>query len=82
MTTTGTEIIFEVREADEGGYWAKALGVNIVTQGEDWSDLKAMIKDAVKCHFGDAPDQPKVIRMLFMREEVLETDFSMINRAS
>ncbi len=82
MTSTGTEIIFEVREAEEGGYWAKALGVNIFTQGDDWEDLKAMLKDAVHCYFGDAPEQPKVIRILFMREEVFETDHSVLNRAS
>ena len=39
-----SEIIFEVTEAVEGGYDAKALGHSIFTQGEDWEDLKAMVK--------------------------------------
>ena len=30
-----TEIIFEVTEAPEGGYNARALGYSIFTQGED-----------------------------------------------
>ena len=30
------EIIFEVTEAVEGGYDARALGYNFFTQGEDW----------------------------------------------
>jgi hypothetical protein len=47
------EIIFEVTEAIEGGYDARALGYSIFTQGEDWADLKAMVKDAVLCHFDD-----------------------------
>ena len=42
-----TEIIFEVTEAIEGGFDARALGYGIFTQGEDWDDLKAMVKDAV-----------------------------------
>ena len=49
-----SEIIFEVTEAVEGGYDARALGYSIFTQGEDWADLKAMVKDAVLCHFDDS----------------------------
>ena len=48
-----SEIIFEVTEAVEGGYDARALGYSIFTQGEDWADLKAMVRDAVLCHFED-----------------------------
>lgn len=55
-----TEIIFEVTEACEGGYNAKALGHDIFTQGEDWDDLKEMVRDAVLCHF-DGEKPPKVI---------------------
>lgn len=47
------EIIFEATEAAEGGLDARALGYSIFTQGEDWTDLKAMVRDAVLCHFGD-----------------------------
>ena len=36
---TPTEIIFEVTEAIEGGFDARALGYSIFTQGEDWVDL-------------------------------------------
>ena len=55
MTPTG--IIFEVTEAEEGGYNARALGYGIFTQGDDWDDLKAMVEDAVLCYFdeGTAP---------------------------
>jgi hypothetical protein len=76
MTSTGTEIIFEVREAEEGGYWARALGVNIFTQGEDWEDLKAMARDAVLCYYGDDSSKPKVIRLLLLstKEETLAVD--------
>jgi hypothetical protein len=63
------EIIFLVEEADEGGYIAKALGESIVTQSETLTELKEMIKDAVKCHF-DEIHLPKMIRLHFVKEEV------------
>ena len=37
----------------EGGYYARALGYGIFTQGDDWEKLKEMVKDAVLCHFFD-----------------------------
>ncbi len=66
-----SEIIFEVREADEGGLWARALGYSIFTQGEDWEDLRTMVKDAVACHFEKEPERPKTIRLHYVRDEVL-----------
>ena len=65
-----TEIIFEATEAVEGGYDARALGHSIFTQGEDWDDLKAMVRDAVLCHF-DGEDMPRVIRLHLIREEAI-----------
>ena len=47
------EIIFEVTEAVEGGYDARALGYSIYTQGENWDDLKEMAREAVLCHFDE-----------------------------
>ncbi len=66
-----SEIIFEVREAEEGGLWARALGYSIFTQGEDWEELRRMVKDAVACHFEKHQDRPKVIRLHYVRDEVL-----------
>ena len=60
-----TEIVFEVTEAGEGGYDARALGHSIFTQGANWSDLKAQVKDATLCHFEEA-DMPEVIRLRFV----------------
>jgi predicted RNase H-like HicB family nuclease len=69
-----SEIIFEVLEDElAGGYVASALGHGIVTQGETLEDLREMVKDAVRCHFGDGipGEMPKVIRLHFVRDEVL-----------
>ncbi len=65
------EIIFEVRPSEEGGYCARALGYSIFTQGEDVEDLRAMVQDAVKCHFANETERPKIIRLHFVRDEVL-----------
>jgi len=44
------EIIFDVREDEvDGGYTASALGYGIHTQGETMEELRAMVKDAVRC---------------------------------
>ena len=64
------EIIFEVTEAAEGGFDARALGSSIFTQGDDWADLKAMVRDAVACHFGDAGEL-KVVRLHFVKDEAI-----------
>lgn len=64
------EIIFAVEEAPEGGYTARALGASIVTEAENLEELHDMVRDAVKCHFEEG-QEPKVIRLHFVREEVL-----------
>jgi predicted RNase H-like HicB family nuclease len=69
-----SEIIFEVQEdAADGGFVATALGHAIVTQGETLDEVRAMVRDAVNCHFGDgaAGPMPKIIRLHFVRDEVL-----------
>ena len=66
-----TEIIFEVTEAPEGGYCASALGFGINTQAETAEELRRMVRDAVECYFDKPEDAPKVIRLHFVRDEVL-----------
>jgi hypothetical protein len=64
------EVIFLVEEAPEGGFTARALGESIFTEGNDLADLHAQVRDAVRCHF-DEGKVPKVIRLHFVREEVI-----------
>jgi predicted RNase H-like HicB family nuclease len=68
------EIIFEVQEDDiDGGYIATALGYSIVTDADTVEALRENVKDAVHCHFSDGNlgPTPKVIRLHFVRDEVL-----------
>lgn len=65
-----SEIIFLVEQAAEGGYTARALGHSIHTQAESLDELKAAVKDALRCHF-DTQDMPRVIRLHTVQDEVI-----------
>lgn len=64
------EIIFLVEESPEGGYQARALGHSIFTEADTFEELKAMVQDAVRCHFEET-ERPRLIRLHFTREEVI-----------
>ena len=64
------EIVFVVENAPEGGYTAHALNASIFTEADTEADLRVAVQDAVRCHF-DAGDSPKIIRLHFVREELL-----------
>jgi predicted RNase H-like HicB family nuclease len=67
-----SEIIFDVREDEaDGGFVASALGYGIHTQGETIEELRVMVKDAVDCYFDETMQRPAVIRLHFVRDEVL-----------
>jgi predicted RNase H-like HicB family nuclease len=67
-----TEIIFEVREDDvDGGYTASALGFGIHTEAESVDELRANVREAVDCYFDDDQPSPKLIRLHFVRDEIL-----------
>ena len=66
-----SELIFLIEEAQEGGYTARALGVSIFTQAEDIDELKGNILDAVRCHFGNDKDRPKMVRLHLVKDEIL-----------
>jgi hypothetical protein len=65
-----SEIIFLVENAVDGGFTARALGESIFTEGENLSELRSKIRDAVNCHFDD-DQKPKVIRLHMVSEEVI-----------
>jgi predicted RNase H-like HicB family nuclease len=67
-----SEIVFEVREDEvEGGYIASALGYGIHTQGDTLEELRSMVKEAVDCYFDESIESPKVIRLHFIRDELI-----------
>lgn len=64
------EIVFIVEQAPEGGLTARALGESIFTEADTEVELRVAVQDAVHCHF-DEGKSPKVIRLHFVREELL-----------
>jgi hypothetical protein len=64
------ELIFVVEEAPEGGYTARGLNAPIFTEADTLGDLPNQVRDAVRCHF-DEGQAPRVIRLHFVREEVI-----------
>jgi len=64
------EVIFAVEESPEGGYEARALGHPIFTQADTMDELRAAVRDAVRCHF-EPPAMPNVIRLHLVRDEVI-----------
>lgn len=64
------ELIFLVEEDPEGGYNAQAIGENIITQGDTLNELKAMIRDAIDCHYDDPSQWPQLVGLHFVRDEM------------
>ena len=64
------EIVFQVRKSPDGGYSARAVDYNIFTQGDDWEDLKFMLRDAVLCYFEEG-EAPEAIRVHLVQNEVI-----------
>ena len=67
-----SEIIFEVREDEaDGGYTARALGHSIFTEAESLEELRQNVREAADCHFDGDASAPQIIRLHFVRDEVL-----------
>lgn len=66
-----SELVFLVEDAPEGGYTAHALGESIFTEADDWDELKLNIISAVNCHFPEPSTAPIVVRLHWVRDEVL-----------
>ena len=62
------ELIFEVIQEADGGYVAECLTEPIVTQGDDWTALRAAVSDAVQGYFFDSP-APQTVRLHLVRDE-------------
>lgn len=54
------KITFQIEEAAEVGYTARAFGHAIFTEAESLAELRDNARDAVRCHF-DESSGPQVI---------------------
>jgi predicted RNase H-like HicB family nuclease len=65
------ELIFEIRDAEEGGFYARAPGHAIFTEGDTWEELRANMVEAVSLHFEDATDRPRLPQMHYVKDELI-----------
>ena len=67
----GMELIFEVRDGEEGGYCARALGHAIFTEAETWDELRANVLEATSLHFEDGPARPRLVQLHYVKDELI-----------
>jgi predicted RNase H-like HicB family nuclease len=65
------ELIFEVRDAEEGGYHARALGHGIFTQADTWDELRTNVREATALHFDDSEERPQIIQLHYVKDELI-----------
>jgi hypothetical protein len=56
-----TEILFVVEDAPEGGFIAKGVGADIISEADSLDELRSNVREAVECHFEEG-QTPKLIR--------------------
>jgi hypothetical protein len=55
----------------KAGFMPALLGHAIFTKAETWEDLRANVLDAVSLHFEDLEARPSLVRMHYVRDELL-----------
>jgi len=65
------ELIFDIRDAEEGGFYARALGHAIFTEGDTWDELRANVLEAVALHFEDGQVRPRLVQMHYVKDELI-----------
>ncbi|MGD0617681.1 MAG: 2-oxoisovalerate dehydrogenase [Bryobacteraceae bacterium] len=68
------ELIFEIRDAEEGGYYARALGHAIFTEAESWDELRKNVIEAVSLHFEDDAVRPRIVQLHYVKDELLPVE--------
>jgi predicted RNase H-like HicB family nuclease len=68
------ELIFEIRDAEEGGYYARALGLPIFTEAETWKELRENVLEAVSLHFEDADERPRMVQLHYVKDELIPVE--------
>jgi hypothetical protein len=71
MYPMDVELIFEVRDAEEGGYYARALGHSIFTEAETWEELRSNVLEATLVHFEEGPLHPRLVQLHYAKDELI-----------
>ena len=65
------ELISEVRDAGEGGFFARALGHAVFMEAETWDELRTNVREAVTLHFEEESVRPRLIQLHFVKDELI-----------
>ena len=65
------ELIFTIKEAEDEEYVTKCFTQSIFTEGETMDELRVNVKEAVSCHFEDESHAPTLIRLHFVKDELI-----------
>jgi hypothetical protein len=68
------ELIFEIRDAEEGGFCTRALGHAIFTEAETWEELRANVLEAVALHFEEGQTRPRLVQLHYVRDELIPVE--------
>ena len=65
-------IVFEITQGEvDGGRSARSLGDSIPTGGGALDDMRGNVPDAIDCHLGEIMQRPSVMRLHFVRDEIV-----------
>jgi hypothetical protein len=67
----GMDLIFEVRDGEDGGYCACALGHAIFTEAQTWDELRANVLEATSLHFEDGGAHPRLVQLHYVKDELI-----------
>jgi predicted RNase H-like HicB family nuclease len=68
------ELIFEVHDAEEGGYCARALGHAIFTQADTWEELRVNALEATLLHFENSSAHPRLVQLHYVKDELIPVE--------
>jgi hypothetical protein len=64
------ELVFEVVQDQDGGFFAECLSESIITEADSWEELRKNVMEAVSAFFFD--DTPLArVRLHLVRDEIL-----------
>jgi len=64
------DLVFEVVQESDGGYFAECLTESIFTEADTWDELRKNVIEATLAFFFDRPG-PDRIRLRLVRDETL-----------
>ena len=66
------ELVFEAVQEADGGYCAQCTSDTIVTEADNWEELRRNVEEVVRAFYFDQPEKlPGTIRLHLVRDEVL-----------